>query len=239
MLGATFPLIILGMGILAMATTVEQAMADDPEGTPPKKGKRNVAILVWDRVELLDFTGPAEVFSGTSFGQAFRVYTVAETTDRIRTGGIIVVPEYTLADAPKPDILVVPGGNALLPRRNQRMVEWVRNTARDAELVFSVCTGSLVLAEAGLLDGKNATTHHYQINELKRAAPQATVLEKRRFVEDGKLITAAGVSAGIDGALRVVERLHGRETARTTALGLMEYRWDPDGQTPAEPAERK
>ena len=195
-----------------------------PETTQPRK---NVAIFVHQEVELLDFAGPAEVFAFAESGKAFNVYTVAVGDGDVACrGSVTVKPRYTLANCPKPDLIVLPGGNTSIPLRDDRVVEWIRKASPDAEVVMSVCTGALLLAKAGLLDGKEATTHWQSIEWLKQAAPKTKVHADRRFVDNGKIVTSAGVSAGIDGALHVVERLLGKKAAQDTAR-YMEYRWEP------------
>jgi len=190
--------------------------------------RRNVAILVWPGAELLDFTGPAEVFAAAGRHQLFKVYTVGLSNETLRTqGSVIVQPEFTLDDCPKPDILVVPGGNMNPVMGNSAVLDWVKRHAADAEIVLSVCTGSFLLAEAGLLDGHEATTHHFGWDALARQFPRVRVVRSERFVDNGKIVTAGGVSAGIDGALHVVEELHGREAAEWTAREWMEYRGYP------------
>lgn len=199
------------------------ATADDPR--PPRK---NVAIFVHEGVELLDFAGPGEVFAAADDGRAYRVYTVAATAAPITSQGFLAVtPRYSFADCPKPDILVIPGGSTGIPLADPATVDWIATTARDAEVVTSVCTGSLLLAKAGLLDGLEATTHWGSIDRLRAAAPKATIRPDRRFVDNGQVVTSAGVSAGIDAALHVVDRLLGREVAARTARYL-EYRWEPE-----------
>jgi putative intracellular protease/amidase/YHS domain-containing protein len=190
------------------------------------KPRKNVAIFVHEGVEVLDFAGPAEVFAAAGRG-AFNVYTVAASEgDVVSQGFLTVKPRYTLANCPRPDVLVLPGGNTRVPLRDERVIEWIKKTAEDAEVVLSVCTGAFLLAKAGLLDGKEATTHWGAIEALKRAAPKTRVHADRRFVDNGKVVSSAGVSAGIDAALHVVDRLLGRPAARETAR-YMEYRWDP------------
>ncbi|MHC4650621.1 MAG: DJ-1/PfpI family protein, partial [Planctomycetota bacterium] len=130
-------------------------------------------------------------------------------------------------------ILVIPGGATGVLRADEHFMGWVRQVAPKTEIVFSVCTGAFVLAEAGLLDGCEATTHWSAINGLKKAAPNAVVHKDRRFIDNGRVITTAGVSAGIDGALHVVARLLGRYTAERTAH-YMEYRWEPDPHAVAD-----
>lgn len=207
--------------ILVCATTASAAAATSPE-------RRNVAILVWAGAELLDFTGPAEVFWSAGRARLFRVYTVGLDDKPVRTqGGVIVLPEFTLANAPRPEVLVIPGGNMRPVEGNRAVLDWVRERAATAGIVLSVCTGAFTLAEAGLLDGLKATTHHFGWDSLERTYPKIRVIRTERFVDNGKFITAGGVSAGIDAALHVVERLAGRDVAEWTAREWMEYRGFP------------
>lgn len=196
-------------------------------------GRRDVAIPLYEGVELLDFAGPGEVFSWADHGRAFRVYTVAESRDTVISQGFVsVTPQYTFADCPEPDILVIPGGATRIPAGDPAVLAWVRETSGDAEVVLSVCTGSLLLAEAGLLEGLEATTHHDALGRLEEAAPAARVVRGRRFVDNGKVVTSGGVSAGIDASLHVVDRLLGPDAARETAA-ILEYRRGPeDAESP-------
>lgn len=191
------------------------------------RAKKNVAIFVHEAVELLDFAGPAEVFAAADRGRAFNVYTVAVADgDIVSQRFLTIKPQYTVANCPKPDIIVLPGGNTRIPLQDARVIEWIQKAAPDAEVVMSVCTGAFLLAKAGLLDGQEATTHWGSIEGLKKAAPKTKVHADRRIVDNGKVVTCAGVSAGIDGALHVVERLLGGPVAQETAR-YMEYRWEP------------
>ena len=195
------------------------------------KDKWNVAIIVHDNVELLDFAGPGEVFAAAAGRRAFRVYTVAETDRPIRSQRFLTIaPQFTLTNCPKPDIVVIPGGDTNLLLRSPTIMAWVRATAKDAEVMFSVCTGAFVLADAGLLDGLEATTHASSMPGLKEYS-RIKVRENRRVIDNGKIVTSAGVSAGIDGALHLVSRLCGLETAKATAK-YMEYRWEPEPASP-------
>jgi transcriptional regulator GlxA family with amidase domain len=185
------------------------------------------AILLFDDVEVLDFAGPFEVFSVTGRRaqlEPFEVYTVAERTAPVRArNGLSINPRYAFADCPPPQILVVPGGfGTRREMKNPAALEWVTRTAAGCDLVLSVCTGALILGAAGLLDGRSATTHFMAFDELRAAAPGATVREDRRIVDNGTVILSAGVSAGIDMSLHVVARLLGAEMARETAR-YMEY----------------
>lgn len=191
------------------------------------KPRKNVAIFVNEGVELLDFAGPGEVFSTAGEGREFNVYTVAASPEPIVSQGFVTVtPEYTFANSPRPDILIVPGGAVSGPLRNRQVLVWIRNASRHAEITLSVCTGAFLLARAGLLDGKEATTHWRAIDTLKQEAPRTRVLTGRRYVDNGKIVTSAGVSAGTDAALHIVRRLLGEQVAQETAR-YMEYDREP------------
>lgn len=200
----------------------------------PEKRKRidvkNVAIVIFDGVELLDWAGPAEVFSAaqTVDGQdGFNVYTVAATTDPITSQGFVkVVPQYSIANAPKPDIIVFPGGDIRSFQNSKPAMNWAKAVSGEAEIAMSVCTGAFLLSDLKLLDNKKINTHWASIRQLRRQVPTATVLENVRFVDNGQIVTTAGISAGIDGALHVVERLMGTPAAKLTAK-TMEYNWLP------------
>jgi len=190
--------------------------------------KRNVAILVFPEVEVLDFAGPFEVFAVTDELRGydtFRTFTVAASQTVLRArNGLQVVPDFTLEHCPAPHVLIVPGGigtRALL--HQPALLEWLRVKARQAELVMSVCTGALVLAQIGLLDGLRVTTHHERLDLLAQMAPRAIVDASQRFHDNGHVLTAAGISAGIDCSLHVVGRLLGEPAAAATAA-YMEYR---------------
>ncbi|MDQ2683953.1 MAG: DJ-1/PfpI family protein [Chloroflexota bacterium] len=196
-----------------------------------------VGILIFDDVEVLDFCGPFEVFSlACKPGEdtypdnsLFRVHTVAASPEPIRTvGGMQVVPSCTIDDHPPFEILVVPGGygTRTLYEGDDRVTAWIARERSGGTLTTSVCTGAFLLARAGLLEGKRATTHWGSIDNLRRRHPEITVLDDLRVVDEGEIVTAAGVSAGIDMALHVVARLHGVQTAINTARE-MEYRWEP------------
>jgi putative intracellular protease/amidase len=192
--------------------------------------RRDVAILLFEGVQIIDYTGPYEVFGhvGTPDGPAFRTYTVAEKAGPITTAmGMSVNPRYTFANAPKPDILILPGGGVPPHLDNPAVMAWVKETAKDAQVVLSVCNGAFFLAKAGLLDGLEATTFAGLIDELREAAPKARIVDDKRWVDNGKIITTAGLSSGIDGSLHVIEKLLGRGYAQRAALG-MEYNWQPE-----------
>jgi transcriptional regulator GlxA family with amidase domain len=196
---------------------------------------RNLAILLFAEVEVLDFCGPFEAFSVANHWTdppAFRVYTVAERpVPVLARGGLSVNPNFVLADCPLPQVLVVPGGfGTRQEMHNHVVIDWIRQASERAELILSVCTGALLLAKAGLLDGLKATTHHGAIDLLRQTAPRTAISEHERFVDNGKIITSAGIAAGIDASLHVVARLLGQELAMKTAA-QMEYPWTNDGKT--------
>jgi transcriptional regulator GlxA family with amidase domain len=201
---------------------------------PTTRSRARVGILLFDQVEVLDFAGPYEVFSRTRLTPGvesrrseetapFQVFTVAaEARPVVATGGLRVIPDHDFATAPPLDLLVVPGGfgtRTLL--HDAGVLDWIRRTAGTARRVTSVCSGALLLAQAGLLAGRRATTHWGALDLLASLDPTIGVTANVRLVDDG-ITTSAGVSAGIDMALAVVEAMHGREVADDTAR-YMEY----------------
>lgn len=191
--------------------------------------KLNVGILLFENVEVLDFAGPFEVFSRTRLepgvesrltddSAPFRVFTVAREAGRVTaTGGLVVQADHGFADAPAIDVLVVPGGFGTRPLLNDdATLTWIRQVADDARQVTSVCTGALLLAKAELLHGKRATTHWAALDLLEETDASIDVRREERVVHDG-VVTSAGVAAGIDMALAVVEQLHGKDVADETA----------------------
>ena len=194
---------------------------------------RNVAIVVYENAEPLDWTGPFEVYNDAgSFGQvgetpAFNVYIVSKTTQPLNAQGLKVVPNYSIADAPKPDIVVFPGGPAAHIYDDPEFFAWAKKASIEAEIAQSVCTGAFVLAKAGLLDNLDVTTFHGAIDRLRTTYPSARVQDGRRFIDNGHVVTTAGISAGIDGSLNVVARLLGRRVADQVAT-YMEYHWSPE-----------
>jgi transcriptional regulator GlxA family with amidase domain len=190
---------------------------------PPAHGTIPVAFLISDGAVVIDFCGPWEVFQDVSvpgrMEDAFRLYTVAETTKPIRaSAGLKIVPDYTIYNAPAPKVIVIPAQG----KPSNAVIDWIRTSAKTADLTMSVCTGAFVLAKTGLLSGKSATTHHSAYKELALNYPDIQVKRGARFVENGNIATAGGLSSGMDLALRVVERYFGGEVAKQTAY-QMEY----------------
>jgi transcriptional regulator GlxA family with amidase domain len=191
--------------------------------------QRSVGILIFPEVEVLDFCGPFEVFASASEARErlFAVSVVGETTDIVACrGGLLVKPHLSFADSPKFDLIVVPGGFGTRNEiDNPATIGWIQAQKETTEITTSVCTGALLLAKAGLLDELPATTHWDAFDELLGHFPDLQLDNTQRVIDTGHIVTSAGVSAGIDMALAMVERLHGRKIAEETARG-MEYDWD-------------
>jgi transcriptional regulator GlxA family with amidase domain len=194
--------------------------------------RKRVGIVLFEDIEVLDFCGPFEVFSVTRLNEEkrreepspFEVWLVAEHPGPVTTtGNMKVLPHYTFENCPPIDILVVPGGWGTRKELNNAvMLEWLRTRAAEVETLTSVCTGSMLLGFAGLLNGRHATTHWRSLNWMRDSFPEVRVEFEKHVVEDGRVLTSAGISAGIDMALRVVARTFGEPIARATARH-MEY----------------
>ena len=222
------PALLLLSCLLAAVTATRCAGAEAapaparPLQAPPT-GKLDVAFLVSPSSNVIDMAGPWEVFQDVHVHSRgsdhddmmpFRLYTVAATRDPVRlTGGLQVVPDYSIADAPQPDVVVVPAMQA-----TPEVLAWLRRVAPQSDVVMSVCTGAFQLARAGLLDGLRATTHHDYWDAFAREHPRVELVRGERWVESSdRIATAGGLTSGIDLALRVVERYFGREVAQATA----------------------
>jgi transcriptional regulator GlxA family with amidase domain len=190
----------------------------------------NIGVFVFDEVEILDFAGPVQVFSTAArvakAGPAaqFDTFTVAAVPTVVARGGLTIVPRYVFGTAPPIDVLVIPGGVVTAELGKPAVIEWIAARAAAARLTASVCTGAFLLAKAGLLAGKTATTHWEDIADLRAQFPEVRVEEGLRYVDEGSILTSAGISAGIDMSLYLVERLAGEAVARKTAR-QMDYRW--------------
>lgn len=201
--------------------------------------RKRVGILIFPNVEVLDFCGPFEVFSVTRLNEErrrddpspFDVCLIAESTDTVvATGGLKVQPDYSLSTAPQLDILVVPGGwGTRREIKNESLLAWIAQRGRTVETLTSVCTGAMLVGQTGLLDGRHATTHWRSLDWMRESFPKVTVEAEQHVVEDGNVITSAGISAGIDMALRVVTRYHGEAIGRATAR-QMEYPYPEDNR---------
>lgn len=195
---------------------------------------RQVGIYIYHNVEVLDFAGPYEVFTTASrvFQRAhpqdaipFAVNLLALEPGRVEArGGFRVLPDYLLSGCQQVDILLVPGGVVSRELEREELLTRIRHLGQSAEIIASVCTGSFILAAAGLLSGLRATTHWEDLDEFETSYPDVRVVRDKRWVEEGQLITSAGISAGIDMSLQIVSRLEGKDLAESTAR-QMEYRW--------------
>ncbi|HLA44232.1 MAG TPA: DJ-1/PfpI family protein [Aggregatilineales bacterium] len=200
----------------------------------PEDSQRNVAIFIFDDVEVLDFAGPFEVFNLASElidPSPFNVYTVADEDYPIQARGkLTVTPHFSFHDAPPPDLLIIPGGwgtRALL--KKESILTWILEQENHVEYLMSVCTGALVLGQAGLLKHREATTHADAFDELHKISPDTIIIKDKRYVDTGgKIITSGGISAGIDMSLYMLNKLLGDE-ALAVVLKEMEYEWQQNG----------
>ena len=189
----------------------------------------DIGIYIYDQAEVLDFSGPFEVFSTASRvapdGDPFDVFLVAESNDTVLArGGFNVNPAYGFTNHPPIDVLIVPGGLHNAEIKKSKVIAWIAAVAEQADLVASVCTGAFLLAEAGILTTQQATTHWEDIPSLRQGYPGLTVLESQRWVDAGGVVTSGGISAGIDMSLYLVSRLHSLHLAEKTAR-QMEFDW--------------
>jgi putative intracellular protease/amidase/YHS domain-containing protein len=221
-----------GLGELSASSSAATAPSGSEGGQPavkttplkpPAQGSIPVAFVIANGAQVIDFAGPWEVFQDVMVpGRSeppFRLFTVSESTAPIRaSGGMKIVPDYTFGTAPVPKVIVVPAQS----EPSKVTLEWIRKSTKTTDVTMSVCTGAIVLAKTGLLSGKTATTYHGAFVPFANQFPDIHLKRGARFVEDGNLATAAGLSSGIDLALRVVERYFGREVAQKTAYD-MEY----------------
>lgn len=198
------------------------ANAADPAVVP---ARAKVAILVFDNVENVDFTGPMQVFDVAGF----EVYTVAASRAPVTiSGGMKILPQYSFADAPQGDVVVIPGGAVDDVMMDDATLNWIKAQSGKAQHVMSVCNGAFILAHTNLLDGVTATTTSGNIRSLRHHSPGTTVVRNKRVADNGKVITTGGLSAGIDGALHVVGKLRGNGMAEYVAQ-MLEYDWRPGG----------
>ena len=189
----------------------------------------NVGIYIYDEAEVLDFSGPFEVFSTASRVSSepnpFKVFLVSETGETVTArGGYVVNPAYAISDHPAIDVLIVVGGVHLREMEKPPVLQWIKETSQQATLVASVCTGAFLLAEAGVFDTQKVTTHWEDIPDLRKRYPKLEVLENQRWVDEGTIITSGGISAGIDMSLHLVSKTHGLALAEKTAK-QMEFDW--------------
>ena len=191
----------------------------------------NIGIYLYDQAEVLDFSGPFEVFSVANrlAKLDWNIWLVGGSENLVEARGAFrVMPHYSIQNVPALDLLIVVGGVHLEEVRKKEVIDWIRETAEKVQVIASICTGAFLLAEAGLLDGLEVTTHWEDISDLQRNYPNVQVREGVRWIEQGKLFTAAGISAGIDLSLELVSKFAGEELAERTAQ-QMEYAWNHTG----------
>jgi transcriptional regulator GlxA family with amidase domain/DNA-directed RNA polymerase subunit RPC12/RpoP len=185
----------------------------------------SICFYLQDNVEVLDFAGPLEVFRVAGF----KVFTVSKTKEKITSEGCLtILPEYSIADAPKADVMVFFGGLHGDPSNDPELINWIKSRIKATRYFMSVCTGAFIMGKAGILDGLTATTYHTQIEALTEAFPNTKVLENVRFVDNGDVICTAGISAGIDGALHFIAKIKGVDFAKQVAEDIEYDKWIPE-----------
>ncbi len=181
-----------------------------------EKPEKEISICFYlqDNVEVLDFAGPLEVFRVAGFN----VFIVSKTKDKITSqGSLTIIPDYSIEDAPASNVMIFFGGAHSKPTNDTVVIKWIQTRKKNTEYFISVCTGAFILGKAGILDNLTATTYHTQIKELQKVLPKTRVLSKVRFVDNGNVITTAGISAGIDGALHFISKIKGADFAKQIA----------------------
>jgi transcriptional regulator GlxA family with amidase domain len=210
---------------------------------------RTVGILLFDDVEVLDFAGPFEIFSvcglRSSQEAPFSVFTFAENEVVVARNHLTVKPTYSFENVPRIDILIVPGGGGFdqsgrpfgtrKEMNNPRLIDLLKSIGDGAELILSVCTGSLILAKAGFLTGLKATTHFGAADLMREVAPDTELLIEERWVDNGKIILSAGIAAGMDMSFYVITRLLGPAAANETAQYMQFDHWKSDSDSKASP----
>lgn len=215
----SFPKFVAAVALSAAAMPASAA------NVPDKKPHIQVGIILFDGVEIIDFAGPYEVFGQAGFG----VVTLSRDGKPVTTEmGLKVTPDHAFANAPAIDLLLVPGGEVSDAMKDPELLRFVRERSAAATNVLSVCTGSHILAASGILDGLQATTFHLRLDGFEKKFPKVKVVRDVRWTDNGKIITSAGLSSGMDAAFHVLARLRGVDAARTAAL-VLEYDWKPEG----------
>lgn len=189
-----------------------------------------IGIYIYDDAEVLDFSGPFEVFSTAARvgGKDWSPVLISESGSQVNArGGFQVLPNYSISNHPDLDVVLVAGGVHTREVEKEAVIQWIASMAESSMITASVCTGCFFLARTGLLDGLSVTTHWEDIPDLRSRHPELTVLEDRRWVQSGKYVTSGGISAGIDMSLFLVSELASEELAQKTAR-QMEYRWQTD-----------
>ncbi|MFC3120707.1 DJ-1/PfpI family protein [Agaribacter flavus] len=190
----------------------------------PEKNAKKVAILMFEGVQTIDFAAPFEVFNAARF----EVFTVSPTGKAVSSAmGLSVNPKYSFSSMPAADIIIIPGGNIGQAMEDKAITNWINQNEANAVGILSICNGAFLLAQTGLLDGNQATTFHRAFESFERAYPEIELIRDQRYVDNGKIITSAGLASGIDSSLYLVSKLKGIEKAKAIALHL-EYDWNLD-----------
>ena len=235
-------LLLAACATATFAQTAKPAMPNSDMPAPIKADKtRNVAFLIYDGVEPLDLGGPVDVFvkANAVTGGGYNAYTVALTRDTVQSEGQTfgITPKFSIDDAPRPDIIIVPGSSpqrVIEVSQDARIQNWLRANAQPDQTVMSVCTGAFIVGEAGLFDGRDATTHWMTLSQFATQFPLVRTYDGVRYIGEGNIYSAGGVTSGIDGALHLVELFSGQEAADRVAR-VLQYRRD----TPIFPATEK
>ncbi len=218
---------ILGLCLLILSNRSSPASAPEHASSDQSIKTRTLGIVLYPDFELLDVYGPVEMFGGC--GKRIKLVMVAQKAGPVKSAqGPKVVADYGFDDCPKLDLILVPGGRGTIPQlTNKSMLAWLPQRAEQAEITMSVCSGSALLAKAGLLDGRRATSNKQYFQFAVTNGPKVTWIKEARWVDDGNRVTSSGVSAGMDMALHVIARLYGEELAQKIADGT-EYQWHRD-----------
>ena len=213
------------VAVAACAARAQTQAAPIEPLSRPARGNIRVAFLVDRFHNIMDLAGSWEAFgSAGTDQQSFELYTVSPVRETLRLGGVQMLPDYTLGEAPQPHIVVMGAqGSHQGSDNNEAKSEWLRHVAPSADILMSVCTGAFILARSGLIDGRLATTHHDYYDSFERDFPQVQLVRNRRFVDNGKFVSAGGLTSGIDGSLHVIARYFGADEAHRVAIYLEHY----------------
>ena len=226
-------LIFAGLLLAASATATFAQTTKPAMSTPTQAEKtRNVAFLIYDGVETLDLGGPLDVFTKANFitGGGYNAYTVGLTHNTVQAEAqsFGLTPKFSIDDAPKPDIIIVPGSSSQRVNemgKDPRVQKWLRANSAPGQTVMSICTGAFIVGEAGLFDGRDATTHWMTLPQFATQFPLARAYDGVRYIGDGNIYSSGGITSGIDGALHLVEQFSGKEAADRVAK-VLQYRRD-------------
>lgn len=228
----TIQITLITLSVLFCSLTSVAQNSSNSKFNFPTDRKINIGVLVYEGVEIVDTGGPMDVFiKANNWNGNYNIYTVSASANKntLMDGGTFnLLSKYSINDAPQADILIIPGTSPEIVKKvsaDKKMMNWIVKQNEKTQMTMSVCTGGLILANTGLLDGRSATTHHWSIEELKSSHPKIKVQEKTRFVVDGKFLTGAGVTSGMDVALEAIELINGKDIADDLANGMVYNRY--------------